>query len=111
MHDIIIKVVELLKLKKPYKIVLKSTIGKNAAEYFGMYRKNGLCGHTIRISVNNLASDSRCINTLIVHEFIHAWQEEVGLTEVHGPYFKKMAKILAEEFNLPRIYLKNADKP
>ena len=110
MHTIIHRTIEILELKKPYKIVLKPSL-RYAAEYYAMYRKEKLVSHLIRINVGNLAHDTRDLNTLVVHEFIHAWQEEIGLTEIHGYYFKKMAKILAEEFMLPNIYIKGTDKP
>ena len=110
MHTLIAHTIEILGIQKPYKIVLKPSL-KNAAEYYAMYRKEKLVSHLIRINVGNLAHDTRDLNTLIVHEFIHAWQEEKELTEIHGEYFKQMAKILSKEFNLPNIYIKGTDKP
>lgn len=111
MHNLIAKTIGFLQLQKPYKIILKPSLKGNAAEYYAMFRKEKLVSHLIRVSVNNLATDTRDLNTLIVHEFIHAWQEEKGLTEIHGYYFKKMAKILGREFNMPNIYIKGTDKP
>lgn len=111
MNIIIAKAARLLQIQKPYKIILKPKLTTgNAAEYYALYRKQKLSSHIIRINLGTLENDTRCINTLVVHEFIHAWQEETGLTEVHGKYFKGMAKILSAEFDLPLLYIKGVDK-
>jgi predicted metal-dependent hydrolase len=110
MNLLIAKTVGLLKIQKPYKIILKDKLKDNAAEYYAMYRKDKLCSHVIRVNLSILQNDQRDLNTLIVHELIHAWQEETGLIEIHGKYFQKMAKILGNEFNLPLLYMKKYDK-
>lgn len=111
MHNLIAKTIGFLQLKKPYKIILKPTIkAGHSAQYVSMYRKDKLVSHVITVNIGNLGKDTRCLDTLIVHEFIHAWQEETGLTEIHGYYFRKMAKILSKELELPLIYIKGVDK-
>ena len=109
MHEIITKTVSLLELSKPYKLVFKPKLGGHSAEYYGMLRKGKLVSHVLRFSIGNMSVDARNLDTLIVHEFIHAWQAEKGLDETHGPFFKKMAKVLGKEFNLPLIYIKGTD--
>lgn len=109
MHDLIADTIGFLGIEKPYKIILKPSLKGNAAEYYAMMRKQKLVSHVIRVSVDNLETDTRDLNTLIVHEFIHAWQQEKGLTEIHGKYFRRMAKILGHEFKMPNIYLKGID--
>jgi len=110
MHTIINNTVDILGLRKPYKIVLKPSL-KYAAEYSAVYRKEKLCYHIIRVNLGNLAHDARCLNTLVVHELIHAWQEERGLLEIHGYYFRKMARILGQAFGMSKIYMPGVDKP
>lgn len=109
-HDNIIeKCVEILGITRPYSIRIYSKSKEDAdALYIARYskaRKN--LTHEIRIY---LGDNYRSLETLIVHEFIHAWQEEMGLTENHGKYFKKLAKELGILFDLPDIYLKGIDE-
>lgn len=110
MENLIAKTIGFLRLQKPYKIVIKPKLKEgNRAEYYGMYRKGELVSHLIRVSVSGLDEDMRDFNTLIVHEFIHAWQEENGLTEIHGPQFQDMAAYLGFMLNMENIYLKGID--
>lgn len=110
MQNLIHDTIRFLQLKKPYKIVLKPSLKGNAAEYYSMMRKNKLVSHLIRVSVDNLQYDRRDLNTLIVHEFIHAWQAERGITEIHGPEFQTMAKFMACNLNMNSIYIPGIDK-
>lgn len=110
MQNLIRQTIGFLELRKPYKIVLKPSLKGNAAEYYQMMRKGRLVSHLIRVSINNLETDSRDLNTLIVHEFIHAWQAENNISEIHGREFRKMAKTLGNVLNLENIYIKGIDK-
>jgi len=110
MQNLIRQTIGFLGIEKPYKIVLKPSLKGNAAEYYQMVRQGKLVSHLIRVSVDNLHTDSRCLNTLIVHEFIHAWQAENGIVEVHGREFRKQAKALGNVLNLDNIYIKGIDK-
>lgn len=110
MHDLIRQTIGFLGIEKPYKIVLKPSLKGNAAEYYSMVRKGKLVSHLIRVSINNLETDRRDLSTLIVHEFIHAWQAENHITEIHGREFRKQAKSLGNALNLENIYIKGVDK-
>lgn len=109
MYNLIAQTIGFLKIEKPYKIVLKPSLKGNAAEYYAMVRKGKLVSHLIRISIGSLKGDIRDLNTLIVHEFIHAWQEENNIDEIHGPEFRKMARKLEKLFNMENIYIKGTD--
>ena len=110
MENLIADTIRFLHLQKPYKIVIKPKLkGGNRAEYYGMYRKGKLVSHLIRVSVSGLDEDIRDFNTLIVHEFIHAWQEEKGITEIHGLEFQDKAKELGRVLGMKNIYLKGID--
>lgn len=69
---------------------------KNAATYRALYSRKHLKKHIIRINVTNLQYDVRGVNELIAHEFIHAWQEENNIDDVHGYPFQSMAHILEQ---------------
>lgn len=109
MQNLIRQTIGFLQIEKPYKIVLKPRLKGNAAEYYQMVRQGKLVSHLIRVSVDNLHTDSRCLNTLIVHEFIHAWQAENNISEIHGREFRKQAKALGNVLNLDNIYIKGVD--
>ena len=109
MYNLIAKTIGFLEIEKPYKIVLKPTLGGNSAEYYAMMRKGKLVSHLIRVSISNLKGDVRDLDTLIVHEFIHAWQQENGIEEVHGPDFQRMARKLGKHLNIDNIYIKGTD--
>lgn len=108
--DLIANVIRFLQLQKPYAITLKPKLKDAAAVYYSVYRKNKLVKHLIEISVENLPYDMRDLNTLIAHELIHAWQTEfTDEQKMHGPEFRKMAKLVSAEFDLPLIYIKGTD--
>jgi hypothetical protein len=110
MQNLIRQTIGFLQIEKPYKIVLKPRLKGNAAEYYEMRRKGKLVSHLIRVSISNLETDRRDLNTLIAHEFIHAWQAENGIVKVHGREFRKQAKALGNILNLDNIYIKGVDK-
>ncbi len=107
------KFAEYLGLKSPYKIEMVSKKNKNmAAGYWSLYKNGGkgkLHCHVIRVYLGN--KDYRDLETLIAHEMIHAWQEENGHEDIHGKSFKKMARKMSKEFDLPHIYIKASDNP
>lgn len=112
MHNLIAQTIRLLQLQKPYKIVIKPKLkGGASAEYYEMRRKGKLVSHLIRINVENMFADNaRSFESLIVHEFIHAWQVEKGIIEAdHGPEFQNMAEILGKNLKIKHIYLKDTD--
>jgi hypothetical protein len=110
MQNLIRQTIGFLGIEKPYKIILKPRLKGNAAEYYEMRRKGRLVSHLIRVSISNLETDCRDLHTLIVHEFIHAWQAENNIVEVHGREFRRQAKSLGNILNLENIYIKGIDK-
>ena len=101
--------VEYLGLEKPYTIKLNSKGKKSAsAEYMAKYnRGEELISHQITIYLGNQPHDSRDIETLIVHELIHAYQEEKGIIEIHGQDFIEVAGLLSMYLKTAGIYVGN----
>ena len=101
--------IKFLGLTKPVTLRFKTRIHK---KWDGFYiphysSKTGkLLEHRVTIYLTNATRD---INTLIAHELIHAWQEENKKSEVHGKHFKRLAKMMAQEFDLENIYMKGVD--
>lgn len=96
-----------LGILKPYNISIKARSNKHAdAEYRAIYKKGRLVSHDIRIYMGNAF---RSLNTLIVHELIHAWQEENGVNEIHGKDFRYIARELSKKYKLPDIYIPGVD--
>lgn len=100
--------IKFLGLTKPVTLSFKTRTHKWDAFYIPHHsNKSGkLLEHRITIYLTNASRD---INTLIAHELIHAWQEENKKNEVHGKHFKRIAKMMAQEFNLENIYMKEVD--
>lgn len=102
-----------LGLESPFRIELRSKQKKSmTAVYWAIYTDGGkgkLHSHLIRVYLGN--QDSRDLDTLIAHELIHAWQEENKHTDIHGKSFRKMARRMSKQFDLPNIYLKKVDTP
>jgi hypothetical protein len=108
--------VEYLDLKWPWEIKIKHSKGKgNLAEYTCWYYKSGKRKHIITVWFEAVNQDTRNLESIIAHEFIHAWQEERGYIEIHGPEFQRMATKL-ESFlfmrnfhEVDRIYIREVD--
>ncbi len=114
-HDNITNVVEYLGLDIPFEIKMVSRKNKKAsADYIALYKDGGkgkLHKHSIRVFLGNQKDpNERSIETLIVHELIHAWQEEMGYTDNHGESFRRMAKNIAVHFGIPDLYIPDLDK-
>jgi hypothetical protein len=109
MHDLIRQTIGFLGIEKPYKIIIKPKLKGNRGEYYGLYRKGKLVSHLIRISLHDMEYELRTLDTLIVHEFIHAWQEEKGITDIHGLEFQTTAKFLGHHLKLESIYIPGID--
>lgn len=94
-------------IKKPIELRYKFIDSPNDAEYSPRYDSNGnLKKHIITLYRWN--NNSRDRKTLIVHELIHAYQEENNLPDkLHGKDFRKMAKRYSKKF--PMLYIKNVD--
>lgn len=104
------KIITYLEIKNPVEIQIRSKKKKNMeAGYWGLYAEDGeLKSHLIRIYG---FQTYRPTYTLIAHELIHAWQEENGINEIHGPEFKRMAYELSTECVIPTpgIYIPELD--
>lgn len=103
-------IIDTLGLTKPVYVTVKTKRGKHwEASYSPRYNQKGkLAYHKIVI----LATDSeRGFDTLLAHELIHAKQEELGLTEIHGKVFRKWARKLEQHYpELQDIFLQDVDK-
>lgn len=103
--------IDFLGLKKPVTIrVLPKHKKSTDAIYESEYNSKGkLCGHRITVYAKDTYRD---FDTLIAHELIHAWQEEKGLTEIHGKRFRKMAAKMQSQFpQFHELYIPEVDKP
>lgn len=112
MHTLVAQTLGYLRLRIPYKIVIKPYLkGGNSAEYYEMRRKGKLTQHLIRVNMRNLYEDNaRSFESLLVHEFIHAWQAENEILEAdHGPEFVRIAQELEYHWNIPGIYIPGTD--
>lgn len=105
------KLVDYLRLEKPFQIQLKSRKNKNQdAAYWAIYQDGGdgeLSSHLIRIYLGNNAD--RSVNSLIAHELIHAWQEENLIKEIHGQEFRTMSAQVSRRFSLKNVYIPERD--
>lgn len=113
MQNLITNVVRFLDIKKPYSIELKSRKGKlnNCAQWQGYVNsKKILVRHVIKIYLPMLIKGERNIETLIIHELIHAWQEENGHNDIHGKSFQRAAKKLQKLTGYSEIYLSDVDE-
>ena len=102
--------IKYLDLKKPVVIKIKTRTNKHMdACYLPHYsdKTAKLLEHRITVYLKGACRD---LDTLIAHELIHAWQEENKKTEIHGKWFKALAKDMEAHFSLEKIYIKNVDK-
>jgi hypothetical protein len=101
--------IEYLDLKKPVVLRVNTRSNKTMdACYSPSYsdRTAKLIEHRITVYTKNTTRD---FDTLVAHELIHAWQEENSKAEIHGKYFKALAKDMGEYFGLQEIYIKGID--
>lgn len=98
-----------LDLKLPVRLILSEKSNKHSdAYYVPIYNNKGiLTSHKITIFFTSCA---RNIDTLIVHELIHAWQEENKYKEVHGKKFREWAEYFEREYFISNIYIPRTDK-
>jgi hypothetical protein len=110
---------EILKIQNPVEIVLRDRIYKG---YLGVHwievKDSGkIKCHIIKISLKGLEKDYRDFQTILAHEFIHAWQAEYKPFKkiAHNPTFRRMSKFLENEladrgYVVSGIYLPKTDK-
>jgi hypothetical protein len=116
MNKVIKICVEFLNIKRPYQVVLQTSL-KNSdwfAYHTASIDDNGkILKHIIKITMQDI--DKYDLNTIIAHEFIHAWQLENGITgKMHGKRFQNMAEELQDELEsygyiLDPIYREDID--
>jgi len=95
---------EVLNIKYPVEVRLCFRDSPNDAEYVPRYNNRGeLKRHIIKLFVGN---NHRDVETLIIHELIHAYQEENKIAEIHGKSFAKMA---AKFPDYPEVYIPELD--
>jgi hypothetical protein len=114
MHDLIVKIVRFLDIKKPYRIIIKPKFqpNKNRAQCWARYKSGNLVRHDIEINLHKIETDLRSIDVLIAHEFIHAWQVENGVLDsdnCHDKKFQKMAKKLGKFLNFDNVFVESID--
>lgn len=98
--------INFLDLQKPVELTMTDKNPKKwDAFYLPKYGKKRLKKHYITISTKA----DRNQETLLMHELIHAWQEEKGLREVHGKKFRKMARKAERVYNLVDVFVKGLD--
>ena len=109
LFELIDLTVKFISLEKPYTIKLNSKGKRSAsAEYRASYNRGGeLVSHQITIYLGNQPQDTRDIETLVAHELIHAWQEEKGITEIHGQDFIDVAELVSRHLEYAGIAVSN----
>lgn len=93
MENLIAACIAFLNIKCPVDIRLKSNLAKKysncRALYYSWTKHDKPIKHIIQVQ---LSDDSRNLDTIIAHEFVHAWQAEYRpKSKVHGKSFQDMA--------------------
>lgn len=97
-----------LRLQKPVIFrVTDSMESGNLGEYVALWHGDTLVGHSVYIVRRSIY---RPADSLIAHELIHAWQQEMELEEMHGPHFQEMAARIQHRFGIHNIYMKGTDE-
>lgn len=116
MKNLIHLCVQFLGITKPYSIKLVSRKRKDAtAVYVTWFNRkySKIVNHDIKVYLGN--EDLRDVETLIAHEFIHAWQAEYAPnSKSHGRKFQQKAQELydfleSHYYYLPDMYLPDTD--
>ena len=87
-----------LRLTKPYLIQIQNKDCKAGVAAYYLTRKHW---HKIVVYMPALARSNYELNSVILHEFCHAWQDENGhgKKEYHGKDFQFIAKGLEKAVN------------
>jgi hypothetical protein len=97
---------QVLGLKYPVEVRLCFRDSPNDAEYIPRFNGRGdLKRHVIKLFIAE--NNNRDFETLIIHELIHAYQEENKIVEIHGKSFAKMA---ARFPDYPEVYIPEIDE-
>ena len=108
---------ELIKVEKPVKFKIRKRYNKKGtvADHVAFMVNGNVVEHVITINMGNVVKDAsegeRDVDTLIVHELIHAWQAEKGYKDNHGKSFQRKVKKVAGILGMPRLYLSMSDLP
>ena len=112
-------VIEYLNIQRPWMLKIQPYIkaGYRAEYYSEINAKGKIRKHVIVVSQDDLENDGRNLDTLIAHEFIHAWQAEYKpYSSIHGKNFQTKAAELEDYLqgagfeNVKGIYLENIDE-
>lgn len=110
---------ELLEIKSPVRIEFRDRIYKNSAgvHWAMVTDKNKVKYHVIKASLPQIADSMRNLETIIAHEFVHAWQAEYKpiKKKMHTITFARKAQYLQHSlkklgFKLNPIYMPDHDK-
>lgn len=107
-------VVKLIRVERPVKFIIRKKFSnKFVAQHQAFTLDDVVCQHIITINMGNVILGSgdgeRDLETLIVHELIHAWQSERGYNDKHGKTFQRKVKQVAGKLGMPRLYIKTVD--
>ena len=109
----VVQTLEVLNLQLPYEIVLlpKIELDNAVALYYGLLDEKEYCvSHRIEILFPAIKLGGRSLHSLIIHELIHAWQEEYYPNDkIHGKEFQRMANHLSKVTRVKNIYIKGTD--
>ena len=110
---IITDAVEYLGLQKPFDIRIKSKEHKWAAGFCEQHtRKGKIIKHVITLYLPSMVSSRFSLESVILHELIHAWQAENDILvegEYHGWEFQDTARELERIFKVPNIFSPESD--
>jgi hypothetical protein len=104
--------IEFLGLKSPVELTFKTKANKHSDAFYlpKFSNKGNLKAHKIVVFLGNQNPNAkRNLDELIAHELIHAWQQEQGINEFHGPNFIMQAIAMKHAFDLPNIYIEELD--
>jgi hypothetical protein len=93
MNKLIQDCVKYLQITRPYRVILQSKL-KNPnwfAYHTAILNDNDkILQHRIHITMQEI--ETYHLNTVVAHEFVHAWQMENGKRkELHGKHFQRKA--------------------
>lgn len=119
MHKFVNTIIEFLEIKKPYRLIFKPTIKpkKALATHMAMSVSGKHIRHDINLSLSMFANpdETRTMESIIAHEFVHAWQAEYRPNSaVHGRVFQNKAKeledyLVSKGFAVSALYMKGID--
>lgn len=111
--SLITQVVHYLGIKKPFDIKIKSKAHKWAAGFCEQHtRKGKIIKHVITIYLPVIVECNYSLESVILHELIHAYQAEFDILEpgkYHNSTFQRTARELEKLFKITGIYCEKSD--